>query len=69
VSQIVFNAQPENVEYVFVAGRLLKAAGELQGVSAARVRISDQCVTHVFQESTKVATQSLILLLTPVLCP
>jgi 5-methylthioadenosine/S-adenosylhomocysteine deaminase len=33
VSQIVFNAQPSNVEYVFVDGQTLKAAGQLVGVS------------------------------------
>ncbi len=31
VSQIVFNAQPANVEYVFVDGRALKAQGQLVG--------------------------------------
>src|SRR5262249_26575421 len=33
VSQIVFNAQPANVEYVFVDGRPVKAAGQLVGAS------------------------------------
>src|SRR5215471_21642707 len=33
ISQIVFNGQPENVEWVFVAGRPLKAKGRLVGVN------------------------------------
>jgi 5-methylthioadenosine/S-adenosylhomocysteine deaminase len=37
VSQIVFNGQPANVEYVFVAGKPLKAAGQLVGVSPPEV--------------------------------
>ena len=32
LNQIVFNGQPDNVEWVFVAGRPLKAAGRLVGV-------------------------------------
>jgi 5-methylthioadenosine/S-adenosylhomocysteine deaminase len=35
LSQIVFNAQPTNVEYVFAGGKPLKAAGQLVGVSPA----------------------------------
>ncbi len=37
VSQIVFNGQPANVEYVFVGGTPLKAAGQLVGVSPPEV--------------------------------
>jgi 5-methylthioadenosine/S-adenosylhomocysteine deaminase len=33
ISQIVFNGQPANVEYVFVDGRPLMAKGQLLGVS------------------------------------
>lgn len=33
LSQIVFNGQPSNVEYVFVSGRALKAKGQLLNVS------------------------------------
>src|SRR5262249_26161192 len=33
VNQIVFNGQPQNVKYVFVAGRLLKQNGNLVGVN------------------------------------
>ena len=33
ISQIVFNGQPRNVEWVFVDGRPLKARGELAGVN------------------------------------
>src|SRR5687768_6456142 len=32
ISQIVFNAQPQNVEWVFVDGRALKQDGQLLGV-------------------------------------
>jgi 5-methylthioadenosine/S-adenosylhomocysteine deaminase len=37
VSQVVFNAQPGNVEWVFVAGRVLKERGKLVGVDAEAV--------------------------------
>jgi 5-methylthioadenosine/S-adenosylhomocysteine deaminase len=37
VSQVVFNAQPSNVEWVFVDGRLLKERGNLVGVDAKAV--------------------------------
>jgi len=36
-SQVVFNAQPSNVEWVFVDGRALKERGKLVGVNAAAV--------------------------------
>jgi 5-methylthioadenosine/S-adenosylhomocysteine deaminase len=37
VSQVVFNAQPGNVEWVFVDGRVLKEKGQLVGVDVAAV--------------------------------
>ena len=37
ISQIVFNGQPENVEWVFVSGRPLKAKGRLVGVNEAAI--------------------------------
>jgi 5-methylthioadenosine/S-adenosylhomocysteine deaminase len=37
ISQIVFNGQPVNVEWVFVNGRALKARGRLVGVEPAAV--------------------------------
>jgi 5-methylthioadenosine/S-adenosylhomocysteine deaminase len=37
VSQVVFNAQPGNVEWVFVDGRVLKERGHLVGVDAEAV--------------------------------
>jgi 5-methylthioadenosine/S-adenosylhomocysteine deaminase len=37
VSQVVFNAQPSNVEWVFVGGRVLKERGNLVGVDAKAV--------------------------------
>jgi 5-methylthioadenosine/S-adenosylhomocysteine deaminase len=37
VSQVVFNAQPSNVEWVFVDGRILKERGTLVGVDAKAV--------------------------------
>jgi 5-methylthioadenosine/S-adenosylhomocysteine deaminase len=37
VSQVVFNAQPSNVEWVFVDGRVLKERGMLVGVDAKAI--------------------------------
>jgi 5-methylthioadenosine/S-adenosylhomocysteine deaminase len=37
VSQVVFNAQPSNIEWVFVGGRVLKERGKLVGVDAKAV--------------------------------
>ena len=37
VSQVVFNAQPSNVEWVFVDGRVLKERGQLVGMDAEAV--------------------------------
>ncbi|MEU4844903.1 amidohydrolase family protein [Streptomyces gilvosporeus] len=46
--QIVLNGQPPNVSYVFVDGRLRKAAGELVDVDTARVvREAERAAAHV----------------------
>jgi hypothetical protein len=37
VNQLITNAQPQNVKYVFVAGRLLKHNGKLVGVNVGTV--------------------------------
>jgi 5-methylthioadenosine/S-adenosylhomocysteine deaminase len=37
VSQVVFNAQPSNIEWVLVGGRVLKERGKLVGVDAKTV--------------------------------
>jgi 5-methylthioadenosine/S-adenosylhomocysteine deaminase len=37
VNQVVFNAQPSNIEWVFVDGRVLKERGTLVGVDAKKV--------------------------------
>ena len=37
VSQVIFNAQPSNIEWVFVGGRVLKERGTLVGVDAKTV--------------------------------
>lgn len=37
ISQIVFNGQPRNVEWVFVGGQVLKSNGKILGVNPARV--------------------------------
>ncbi len=37
INQIVFNGQPENVEWVFVSGRPLKAKGKLVGVNERHI--------------------------------
>ena len=37
VSQVIFNAQPSNIEWVFVGGRILKERGTLVGVDAKTV--------------------------------
>ena len=37
LGQLVFNAQPSNVAFVFVNGRAVKAKGQLVGVSPAPV--------------------------------
>lgn len=48
ISQIVFNGQPANVEYVFVNGRPLKAKGQFVGVNPAEViRAAEQSAQRV----------------------
>ena len=37
VNQLITNGQPQNVKYVFVAGRPLKSNGELVGVNVKKV--------------------------------
>src|SRR5262249_33397284 len=37
VNQIVFNGQPQNVAWVFVAGRVLKEKGKLKGVDVGQL--------------------------------
>jgi 5-methylthioadenosine/S-adenosylhomocysteine deaminase len=37
LSQIVFNGQPRNVEWVFVAGQPLKMRGKLVGVNSSMI--------------------------------
>ena len=44
ISQIVFNAQPQNVMWVFVGGRALKQDGQLMGVHAATIVKDAQAV-------------------------
>lgn len=47
-SQIVFNGQPANVDYVFVAGRMLKEKGRLLGVSEQDViAAAEQAATRI----------------------
>jgi 5-methylthioadenosine/S-adenosylhomocysteine deaminase len=48
ISQIVFNGQPANVEWVFVDGRALKARGRLVGVEpAAVVKAADEVAVRL----------------------
>lgn len=42
INQIVFNGQPDNVTWVFVAGRPLKARGKLVGVDEKRLLLDSQ---------------------------
>jgi 5-methylthioadenosine/S-adenosylhomocysteine deaminase len=44
IAQIVFNGQPENVEWVFVSGRPLKAKGKLVGVNEKKIVESAEVV-------------------------
>src|SRR5262245_56382302 len=46
VSQIVLNAQPQNVEWVFVDGRALKRKGKLVGVNEAAIVRSAQAAAN-----------------------
>jgi 5-methylthioadenosine/S-adenosylhomocysteine deaminase len=48
VNQIVFNGHPQNVAWVFVAGRALKAQGTLQGVDVGQLLQAAQLgATHL----------------------
>jgi 5-methylthioadenosine/S-adenosylhomocysteine deaminase len=49
ISQIVFNGQPANVEWVFVDGRVLKARGRLVGgvQPAAAVKAADEVAARI----------------------
>jgi 5-methylthioadenosine/S-adenosylhomocysteine deaminase len=49
VAQIVFNGQPQNVEWTFVAGRALKANGKLVGVNMPQLLEDAQTAvdTHI----------------------
>jgi 5-methylthioadenosine/S-adenosylhomocysteine deaminase len=42
INQIVFNGQPDNVKWVFVAGRPLKARGKLVGVDERQLLLDSQ---------------------------
>jgi 5-methylthioadenosine/S-adenosylhomocysteine deaminase len=45
VNQIVFNGQPQNVAWVFVAGRVLKEKGKLKGVDVGQLIKAAQAAT------------------------
>jgi len=45
VNQIVFNGQPQNVEWVFVAGRALKEKGRVKGVDQGELLKAAQIAT------------------------
>jgi 5-methylthioadenosine/S-adenosylhomocysteine deaminase len=45
VNQIVFNGQPQNVEWVFVAGRALKEKGRVKGVDQGELLKAAQITT------------------------
>jgi 5-methylthioadenosine/S-adenosylhomocysteine deaminase len=45
VAQIVFNGQPQNVKWVFVAGRLLKEDGKVKGVNERELIEEAQAAT------------------------
>ncbi|HKY70928.1 MAG TPA: amidohydrolase family protein [Nitrospira sp.] len=50
-SQIVFNGQPANVEYVFVGGRMLKEKGRLREVSEQDVIAAAEQAAHRIRSS------------------
>jgi 5-methylthioadenosine/S-adenosylhomocysteine deaminase len=47
VNQLVFNGQPQNVQYVFVAGRMLKASGHVPGDHQQTIRDAEAAVAKV----------------------
>ena len=47
VNQLVFNGQTQNVQYVLVAGRILKQAGRVLGNQAETVRAAEAAVRRV----------------------
>jgi 5-methylthioadenosine/S-adenosylhomocysteine deaminase len=59
LGQLVFNAQPSNVAFVFVNGRALKAKGQFVGVSPAAVvkaaEESSASVRKALRENSQVA--------------
>lgn len=50
INQIVFNAQPQNVEWVFVDGRALKREGELVGINPDTVMQDAQAIADRINE-------------------
>jgi 5-methylthioadenosine/S-adenosylhomocysteine deaminase len=50
INQIVFNAQPQNVEWVFVDGRALKREGELVGINPDTVMQDAQAIPDRINE-------------------
>jgi 5-methylthioadenosine/S-adenosylhomocysteine deaminase len=50
ISQIVFNAQPQNVVWVFVDGRALKQEGKLMDVQPAPIVEAAQAVANRVQQ-------------------
>jgi 5-methylthioadenosine/S-adenosylhomocysteine deaminase len=46
VNQLVFNGQPQNVQWVFVAGRALKENGKVKGVDQGEVLKAAQVATN-----------------------
>jgi len=48
VNQIVFNGQPQNVAWVFVAGRVLKEKGKLKGVDVGQlIKVAQIGTNHI----------------------
>ena len=48
VHQLVFNGQPQNVKWVFVAGRALKEDGQVQGVNERQlIEAAQTAIDHL----------------------
>jgi 5-methylthioadenosine/S-adenosylhomocysteine deaminase len=48
VNQIVFNGQPQNVAWVFVAGRVLKVDGKVKGVDERElIEAAQTAIDHI----------------------